>query len=533
MFIPKSKNPREISTSQRKFLEGKYSTSNAVFSIDTENQQIKMICEHCSAVRYVVENIETQEYSVVVPILRTLLKIEGSEQFIFDLVKRWRGDKFDISKTEKQLEGLKKLPPAQCLDLLAKGLSCNGGEKHECVVASLGKKTPDAIRKSPIVRRAICQDLGGTIGERFADAPDQIKYLSIPDVFEMYENGIDLVTEKSSKSVSLTPFAIQNLVQNEGSESIAYYNFAIRKNGRWIHRLIDAHIINKTADLANALLDYGILVDASQIRLANKFIIAFLATNEDNIETITQYTKLGWCDNFEFIHPEFQFDNAGNALYKLIQSDVVPHIHCKGNIESEIELMKRACKYQNARAMYNMQFLAPLVKPLGIRNPILYICAESESGKTAAMVGANSVFGDPEFMIEINGTKKSLVDRFIDRNDLPTNFNEWQHIAEKDRTAYAENLIRTFESGKSRGKENRDGSQVPIKKYRGTLTITSEKELLNENDPHDLRTRCILLSVDGVVGNTGNDGNFITDNETCHIKTRSLLETKKDPSIEN
>ena len=344
VFIPKSKNPREISTSQRKFLKGKYSTSNAVFSIDTENQQIKMICEHCSAVQYVVSNIESLKYPVVTPIFQTLLKINDSERFVIELVKRWLGDKFDISTTEKQLEGLKKLPPAKCLSLLAMGLPCNGGENHECIVASLEKKTPDAIRTSPIVRRAISQDLGGTIGERFADAPDQIKYLSIPDVFEMYENGIDLVTEKLSKSVSLTPFAIQNLVQNEGSESIAYYNFAIRKNGRWIHRLIDAHIINKTADLANALLDSGILVDASQIRLANKFIIAFLATNETDIETITQYTKLGWCDNFEFIHPEFQFDNAGNALYKLIQSDVVPHIHCK----TRLQISKRSSDVQHA-----------------------------------------------------------------------------------------------------------------------------------------------------------------------------------------
>ena len=82
------------------------------------------------------------------------------------------------------------------------------------------------------MRRAISQDLGGTIGERFADAPDQIKYLEIPDRFEMYENGIYLETEKSSKSVSLTPFVIQSFVKNEGSESIAYYNFAIRKENR-------------------------------------------------------------------------------------------------------------------------------------------------------------------------------------------------------------------------------------------------------------------------------------------------------------
>ena len=164
-----------------------------------------------------------------------------------------------------------------------------------------------------------------------------------------------------------------------------------------------------------------------------------------------------------------------------------------------------------------MQFLAPLVEPLGIRNPILYINAESTTGKSSALRGANSIFGDSEFMFEANGTPKSLIEKFKTRNSLPVNLNEISHIKGKNKKEMLEMLIRTFESGFGYSRLNKNITQQDVGKFRNSLIINGEKEMLDDEDPHGLKTRCFVLAVDGVIGSLDSNGKFIVDEETCKL----------------
>ena len=512
--IPKTENPRQISDSQREFIDSKFNTSGNEFQ--SISGDLSAIIEHCSAVNFFVENVEVvASYESMKYILPIILHCGDGYQFAMNLCKRWLGSKFDFSKTQAQIDGLKKLKPATCESIRRSGLQCS---YNSCLVCQAGKHSPIAILNSPVVRRKIFGDISGTIGEVFPDAPDNIAIFESPDGFVISENGIDFETEKSVVKTAFTPFVISRLITSEGSagdESIIFWELTRRiGEGDWRSRLVSTKIINKIPEFAVALLESNIGVDASQARLANKYLVAFKEKNKSNIARIELIEKLGWRDDFRFIHPEFQFDDSGNELYKLTGSSITDHIRQHGTFDDALDLWKSAKLYPFARLLFVAQLAAPLLRWTGCRNFTLYLWGQSQSGKTAALVGANSIWGDADFMADFNSTMKSLIDLAIERNDLPTNINEWQLVDERNKRDIANKLLRGNESGKSRGKLRRDGTQIPKKEFNGITIATGEVPMTGADAKHGEKTRILEIRVDGVVGEF-KDGNFYLDDETC------------------
>ena len=283
--------------------------------------------------------------------------------------------------------------------------------------------------------------------------------------------------------------------RGENPKSKDHYEIAIKTAKHWRTAIVDARTLHDPRKILE-LADFGAhIVDA---RMLAKFFAKIIAINElnDRLKVTKTFSQPGWQDkNFNFFayptggddyivkNADFDYQaiftpQGDKDAWKLMLHRVLfhnPHSYSKDNntLADRPNLV--------AAMILGSSFGAPLVAPLGIRNPQLVLGFDSGNGKTAAAKFAASFFGNPdELCPTCNATENFLEDLAVKLNDFPHAVDELQ-AAKKYVRDNMDELVYKFSGGTTRGRADIQGNAKPTFHYRGFRVFTGEQTIINNS----------------------------------------------------
>ena len=496
-----SENPREISTSQKDYLEKMRSSNNTPTSETLQELSQKLI-DHCAFCKHCADNSQNlthDEFKYFFPIL---LRAADGESLAIEICRQRFAEKFDIEKTRLQIESFRKMTPINCSTISTIFPNC----PENCPVKRVGKKSPIAFLNSKIVRKvANC----AKIGEIFEECPELIRELIIPEGFELNESHILDLRGKTPRKIINTPVVISREISSNETELPDFYELMYQYRGKWLTCRAKPTELCDSRKLVEQLSANGILVTTRQGGSAAEYFASFLELNVKSIKRVKGYRKLGWHGN-KFIIPTITNENC--IIYETFSSK---QIQKKGKRAIQIELFREISKYPDARILVDANLAAPLLEKLNCRNFIIDIVCKSQRGKTSALLFANSLWGTQKWMCSFNSTINASESFAIERNSLPTNINEWQLTNKRDREQIADQLIHRFGEGIGRARNTREGKLKEYQEYRGIAIVTSEEQITSDNAVQGIKTRCLEIESTNVMGYTLESGEEFVDYDLC------------------
>ena len=245
----------------------------------------------------------------------------------------------------------------------------------------------------------------------FVATNDDLQNFSIPVGYSVSDNGIEKVAGESMITVCRTPVIIKAKTFSV-DEKIFKLTLAYMNQSGKLKALppTEAAIVfnrNKLVDLANNDLD------------------AFNAENENNFPLTYTVPRCGWY-HFNgtdfFIDPRKQcsiIDDDKNIKVVVDSLSLFANsLRQKGNLDAWKKIYQLAKKSPVARIMVAASIAPILLKILGERNFLLYICAPTRAGKTTALYLAASAVGDEKMIRSFDATKNGLAGAAADVNDF-------------------------------------------------------------------------------------------------------------------
>ena len=176
--------------------------------------------------------------------------------------------------------------------------------------------------------------------------------------------------------------------------------------------------------------------------------------------------------------------------------EVYKYLGSKGTLECWVERMNTLRDYPlmafGVAASLSAPFLREVFDLNG--NPVIEYAGESSKGKTCALQGAASVWGDPgeapRLIRQWNGTNYAIQRMLSQLQDLPSFLDESTSASDL-KTA---ELIYGYANGQGKAQGKADGGLRDIVKYRGVLFSTSEKSLVTATTTDGIHARTFLFS---------------------------------------
>lgn len=311
--------------------------------------------------------------------------------------------------------------------------------------------------------------------ENMAEAiPGAPKNLRQPEGWIYSEKGISIIEERTQqpRCICRTPIILTKRMRNEvGEEKI---EVAWRRDGMWRTAIFPRTVIFQSKSIT-CLTDMGCTITSENAKSVVAFLQALEAENMDALEVVDSTSHCGWQSKERFV------PGAGGDLVLDVspQMQSVAAGYCKnGTFAAWAEGMRGHRERPIFRAFIAASFAAPLLKPLKVRNFILYNWQESSSGKTAALKAALSVWGDPNrLMISCDSTKVALERRASFFCDLPFGIDERQSAG--GRQEFLENLAYMLANGVGRSRASKEeGGLQSVLSWRTIAIMTGEEPLM-------------------------------------------------------
>ena len=499
-MIPKTDNPRVISESQRKFLETR---ENERKMLAKSEEKAQNLFENCAFCRYCRDHISELNHAEFVDFFPNLLRAADGRDIALNLCKKRFKERFDLYKSQQQIESFESMTPITCERISKLHSSCNPAS---CIVLKAGKKSPSAILLSSIVKDAIEGDI---IGKIFPNAPDVIRNLKIPSGFTVSNGHVSDTRGRYEKTIINSPVVISREFVAVDSNVPMYYELMHYYRGVWQTCLVRPVAISDSKTLTQTLPMYGIRVSGKFAGLASEYLNTFIEANESKLPQCKVYSRLGWHGN-EFILP-----TLNDGRYRIDDPQANDNIKVAGNRNVTLNLLRKINRYPYARLLVDANFAPPLLQLINCRNFIIDLICPSHLGKTTALQFANSMWGRPQWMVNFNATINAASEFGTHRNSLPTNVNEWQMIQKKDREEIANQIIHRFSEGEGRSRCDKNGNPIPTKSWNGILITTSEQALTSENTFQGVKTRCLEIRSKIIIGTIDRLGQENLDHELC------------------
>ena len=330
---------------------------------------------------------------------------------------------------------------------------------------------------------------------------DVLKGFSFPTGYSVTLNGgiVKIEGEKVTQ-VCRRPVVIKSKTYHV-DEKIYKLGLAYQlTNGKWKTLTAkEAAIIfnrNKLVDLAND----GLPVTSSNATALVDYLDAFNAKNENNFPLTYTVPRCGWY-NFDdkdcFVDPRREFsvtDEDKNISVEVdSQSQFASSLRQVGKLEEWKKIYKLAKKSPVARIIVAAAIAPILLKILGERNFLLYICAPTRAGKTTALYLAASAVGDEKMIRSFDATKNGLAGAAADVNDYAFLVDEKQVADNRLKEAF-DNLVYALANGIGRTKLNKDSSLRKIQDWRTIAVMTGETQLLADNVTGGANTRLLNIN---------------------------------------
>ena len=140
--------------------------------------------------------------------------------------------------------------------------------------------------------------------------------------------------------------------------------------------------------------------------------------------------------------------------------------------------------------------LAPLIRPLNLQNAQIHIEAPNNSGKSALLKFAASIYGNPtELLKTFAASPKNRIAVAAASNDLPSFFDELETLGGKQAESTLSSMIYEFAEGVANQANKRDGTAREPVKFKGTRLSTAERAILKSHDQRGAYKRLVQLKV--------------------------------------
>lgn len=339
----------------------------------------------------------------------------------------------------------------------------------------------------------------------FVATNDDLQSFSIPAGYSVSNNGVEKVAGESMITVCRTPVIIKSKTFSVDEKifklTLAYINQAGKLKAL---PPTEAAIIfnrNKLVDLANN----GLPVTSSNANLLVDYLDAFNAENENNFPMTYTVSRCGWY-NFNgtdyFIDPrrDCVLTNEDKNIRVVVDSlsQFAKSLRQRGNLENWKKIYELAKKSPIARIIVAAAIAPILLKILGERNFLLYICAPTRAGKTTALYLASSAVGDEKMIRSFDATKNGLAGAAADVNDFAFLVDEKQ-VADSKLKEQFDTLVYALANGLGRTKLNKDSTLRKLQDWRTIAIMTGETLLLPDNVTGGANTRLLSINVTGEI----------------------------------
>jgi len=239
------------------------------------------------------------------------------------------------------------------------------------------------------------------------------------------------------------------------------------------------------------LSDYGVSVTSESGKHLVKWLDNLIDRNIDTIPVVQAVSKLGWRGK-DFILPtysdKYALDIDDEGCKKIVEGYTTA-----GSLNDWVSIMQVLRRYPRARFMLAASFAAPLLKILDQRNFIIHSSGATQSGKTATLWAALSVWGNPRTLVgSFNASQTSIERMAAFSNDLPLPINE-RELLGKFAKQDINPLLYMIAEGRGKGRGTKTGLQKTAS-WRTIALSTGEGELTNASSLGGLMTRVLEIT---------------------------------------
>ena len=289
--------------------------------------------------------------------------------------------------------------------------------------------------------------------------------------------------------VCKSPIVITKRLENfdDGTEKIELSFFRDRKWKRIIASR--SSVFNRTSVIKYA--DSGLPISSSSAAELVAYLSDYENANIAKIPLVKSIARVGWVDNHSFFpyvkEKEIIFESESSEVNGIIDA-TIPH----GNFETWEKYALNARKNPFARFILSASFASPLLKLLDSRVFFIHIWHDSQSGKTAAMKFALSVWGDPtKLMGSFNATSVGLERMAGMLKHIPFAIDELQVL--NDRRLSVEKIVYSLRNGYGRVRGNKNGGMQTVPTWQNIMITSGEQPISNESSNDGAITRVLEL----------------------------------------
>jgi uncharacterized protein (DUF927 family) len=259
--------------------------------------------------------------------------------------------------------------------------------------------------------------------------------------------------------------------------NIAKLKIAYRLNGIWRFQVVEKKVLASASSIIQ-LADFGIAVTSENSKYLVQYLHDVEYLNYDRIPESKSVGRLGWIpgEGFSPYMKGLIFD--GEVSFR----QMFEAVNTKGNYDKWLDAVKdvRAGDMISPRIQLAASFASVLVEPLHCLPFFVHLWGGSETGKTAGLLLATSVWADPEmgkYCQTFNSTAvaQELSAGFV--NSMPLMLDELQ--LEKDRRSF-DKMIYQLAEGVGRTRGAKAGGLQRTQTWRNCIITTGEQPLTTD-----------------------------------------------------
>ena len=336
----------------------------------------------------------------------------------------------------------------------------------------------------------------------FAISDDVAKNITFPKGYSISkEDGIEKVSGESMITICRRPIIITGKTFSVEEKIYKVTLAYMTQDGKWkeLQPTEKAIVFNhrKLVDLANLDLP----VTSQNAAGLVEYFDAFATANEISFPLEYSVPRCGWY-TFNgkncFVDPRrlCSLTNEEKNISVIVDSlsQFAKSLRKVGKLDNWKKIYKLTKKFPVARIMIAAAIAPILLKILGERNFLLYICAPTRAGKTTALYLAASAVGSDKMIRSFDATKNGLAGAAADVNDFAFLVDEKQ-VADSKLKEQFDTLVYALANGLGRTKLNKDSTLRKLQDWRTIAIMTGETLLLPDNVTGGANTRLLSLNV--------------------------------------
>ena len=327
-----------------------------------------------------------------------------------------------------------------------------------------------------------------------------------PEKYVLREDGVFF--RESDGLICVTPAVPTAIFENldTGAESV---EISFIKRGVLKKILVERKAISNRADILS-LANRGLEVNCMNAGEMAKYFAQLIALNQKSIPFKKSRAVLGWCGNRAFLPYDDEICIDGND----VNGEICRHVRPKGELQAWLdyvgELRRNSLPF---RLCIAASFASPLIELVGENPFVFHLWGGTGSGKTVALMGAMSIWGDPapgRMLRTMNMTPNSMMTTAATLKNIPFGGDELQTI--KDNWSNYDRLVMQITEGIERGRMKYDRVNE-TRNWKCAFLFTGEEPCTKNDSGGGAKNRVIEIECrEKLVGNGNEAANFFRDN---------------------